>query len=239
MKKKCFLSNNMLKVIAAISMLVDHIGYIFFPRIAIFRIIGRLAFPIFAYMIAEGCRHTRHRWRYLLTMLSIGIVCQVVYFMFIPRVYMNILITFSVSVVLIYSLQYAKSQFVQNGYVLRKILSCIVFVVLVVITYIAMYYIRFDYGFLGAMLPVFVSAFHSVGETKFVLDSKIVHILSFSIGLVLMCLFSDIAYMYYSLLSIPLLVLYSGSRGKLRMKYFFYLFYPLHLALLYGIAMLI
>ena len=43
----CFLSGNMLKIIAAISMLIDHIGYMFFPDVIIFRIIGRLAFPIF------------------------------------------------------------------------------------------------------------------------------------------------------------------------------------------------
>ena len=43
-----------LKLIAAITMLIDHTGLILFPNQMIFRIIGRLAFPIYAYCIAEG-----------------------------------------------------------------------------------------------------------------------------------------------------------------------------------------
>jgi hypothetical protein len=44
---------------------------------------------------------------------------------------------------------------------------------------------------------------------------------------------------WYSFIAIPILLLYSGKRGKLKMKYFFYIFYPLHLVLLYGILILI
>ena len=55
------LNNNVLKIIAAISMLLDHIGLILFPSIEIFRILGRIAFPIFAFTIAEGAKYTRIR----------------------------------------------------------------------------------------------------------------------------------------------------------------------------------
>ena len=43
----------------------------------------------------------------------------------------------------------------------------------------------------------------------------------------------------FALLALPLLLLYSGKRGKVKMKYFFYVFYPLHLAALEGIAMIL
>lgn len=60
MQEKSFgLSNNALKIIAMLSMLIDHTGLMIFPEYKIFRIIGRLAFPIFAYMIAEGCFYTK------------------------------------------------------------------------------------------------------------------------------------------------------------------------------------
>lgn len=55
------LSGNQLKIIAMITMLIDHIGVNLFPSVTIMRVIGRLSFPIFAYMIAEGCRYTRDR----------------------------------------------------------------------------------------------------------------------------------------------------------------------------------
>jgi len=44
-------------------MTVDHLGFILFPSLIILRIIGRIAFPIFAYMIAEGCRYTKNEKR--------------------------------------------------------------------------------------------------------------------------------------------------------------------------------
>ena len=45
--------------------------------------------------------------------------------------------------------------------------------------------------------------------------------------------------MVYALLALPILLLYSGKRGKANLKYFFYIFYPVHLAALQGIAMLV
>ncbi len=54
-----FISNFSLKIIACIAMTIDHIGYLLFPNIIVFRIIGRLAFPILAYLIAEGCKYTK------------------------------------------------------------------------------------------------------------------------------------------------------------------------------------
>ena len=53
-RKNGCLSGNALKIIAALAMLCDHVGLMFFPHVRLFRIIGRLAFPIFAYMIAEA-----------------------------------------------------------------------------------------------------------------------------------------------------------------------------------------
>ena len=55
------LSGNALKIIGAITMLIDHMGVVLFPGIAILRIIGRISFPIFAFMIAEGCRYTKNK----------------------------------------------------------------------------------------------------------------------------------------------------------------------------------
>ena len=66
-KKLRFLNGNVLKIIAAILMVIDHIGFTFFPSVMILRYIGRLAMPVFAFMIAEGCRYTKDKLRYFLT----------------------------------------------------------------------------------------------------------------------------------------------------------------------------
>ena len=78
-KRKFGLTNNQLKIIAMVSMLLDHVGLLFFPEEPIFRILGRIAFPIFAYMIAEGCRYTKNRAKYLGMIAGMGIVFQLVY----------------------------------------------------------------------------------------------------------------------------------------------------------------
>ena len=50
------LTNNQLKILAMIAMFMDHFGKQICPDVMILQVLGRLAFPIFAYMIAEGCR---------------------------------------------------------------------------------------------------------------------------------------------------------------------------------------
>jgi hypothetical protein len=60
------------------------------------------------------------------------------------------------------------------------------------------------------------------------------------LGLGLVLLGADMGgYQHYALLSLPFLLCYSGKRGKGNLKYFFYIFYPVHLAVLQGIAMVL
>lgn len=71
---------NILKLIAALSMLIDHVGLMFFPNQLWMRAVGRLAFPIFAFFIAEGFRYTRSKLRYLLTVFALAspvILCTI------------------------------------------------------------------------------------------------------------------------------------------------------------------
>ena len=55
-----------LKIIAAVTMLIDHTGAVFFPQLAVFHIVGRLSFPIYAFLAAEGASKTHRKSRYLL-----------------------------------------------------------------------------------------------------------------------------------------------------------------------------
>lgn len=72
-----------LKIIAVITMLIDHIAYVLqiysysYSTYHIMRIIGRIAFPIFAFMIAEGAKHTRDIRKYLLRLLIFAFISEV------------------------------------------------------------------------------------------------------------------------------------------------------------------
>ena len=68
-----------LKLIAVALMIVDHTGAVFFPRLTWMRVVGRIAFPLFAYCVAVGVRHTRNIWRYGLRFAGLYVISQPLY----------------------------------------------------------------------------------------------------------------------------------------------------------------
>ncbi|MPM81320.1 hypothetical protein SDC9_128372 [bioreactor metagenome] len=76
--------DDMMKLLAMITMLIDHIGYIFFPDYRIFRTIGRLAFPIFAYQLSVGYIKTSSLKKYASRLLVFGLISQIPYSFFSP-----------------------------------------------------------------------------------------------------------------------------------------------------------
>lgn len=221
------LSGNALKLIAAAAMVADHVGYLFFPKVAALRIIGRLAFPIFAYMIAEGCAYTRNKLRYFLHVFVLAVICQAVYFVAAGDTHMNILVTFSLSILLIYAMEAVKTAN-SSG---KRIAAAAMFAAAVGAVYLLTRFVSVDYGFWGVMTPVLAGVFRGKTEKRYI------SVLMLGAGLLLVAGYLG-GVQIYSLFSLPLLLLYSGKRGKWKMKYFYYIFYPGHLALLYLIDML-
>lgn len=237
------LSGNALKILAALFMVIDHIGVLFFPYKISFRIIGRLALPIFAFMISEGARYTKNKTKYLLTISGLALICQLVYFFFANSLYMCILVTFSLSIVTIYSLNYFKKcLFDDKVSVIDKVFSGCLFILTVFAVAFLNRVLQIDYGFYGCMLPVFAALFDFRGvnlpeKYKYV-DNIYVRILTLDIGMIMLSLQSG-GIQFYSLLALPLLLCYSEQRGKANLKYFFYVFYPVHLVLLQAIDILL
>lgn len=230
------LSGNALKIIAALSMLIDHIGVILLPDVSILRIIGRIAFPLYAFMIAEGCAHTKHRLRYFLTIFALGASCQVVYYLYDASTYMGILITFSLSILVIYAMQYLKEVlFTAENCHSRRCAAVLLFLAVIAGVYFLNRHLYIDYGFWGCMTPVFASAFRKPSSNPPShldrLDNSLIHVFMLGIGLIIVACMSG-RIQFYSLLALPLLMLYSGKRGTRKMKSFFYVFYPAHLVVL-------
>ena len=222
------LTGNQLKLIALITMTIDHVGMLLLPRVRILRAIGRIAFPIFAYMIAEGCQHTRNRRKYLLSMVSLAAICQVVYFFAMGSLFMCVLVTFSLSIGLIYISDYAHAGGRFGTVGLYAALCGIFF-----LCYLAhdLLFPKTDfgieYGLWGVLLPVFAH----FGARK---QKKLQY---FTAGLALLCLTWG-GIQWFSMAAIPLIALYNGKRGKRKMKYLFYIYYPAHLVAIYFLSLL-
>ena len=74
-----------LKVIAMISMVIDHIALYLMEHGTVLyetmRCIGRIAFPVFAFLIAEGFIHTRSRYRYFFTLLGFAVISEIPWYL--------------------------------------------------------------------------------------------------------------------------------------------------------------
>lgn len=107
----------MLKLLACLIMLIDHAGYYFndmlpYPLYIALRAAGRLAFPMFAFMVARGCLKTRNPLFYFLRMSGFAVAAELL-FQFLnrqpglPPYPTNVLITFSLAIVLVFGYQLA------------------------------------------------------------------------------------------------------------------------------------
>lgn len=218
-------SSSTLKLIACFFMLIDHVGAEILTGNEFLRIAGRLAYPVFAYFIAEGCKYTKNKLRYFLNIFLLGVFCEAVYIIFSGEYYGNILLTFSLSVLMIYAMQHIKEAF---GY--ERTMNIAVFCGSVVLTYIISAGFGIDYGFWGAVAPLFPAACDVVK-----VNGKIsvfnIKLIAFATGLMLVAL--DIGgNQWWSLFAVVLLFMYNGKRGNNKLKYAFYIFYPAHLGII-------
>ncbi len=101
------MDTSLLKLLALIFMLTDHIGARIFPGVTELRIIGRIAFPLYAWCLVVGSVKTRNPAMYLLRMLLLAVLSQPLYMMGLQHTYreLNILFTLSVSLVAIFGIR--------------------------------------------------------------------------------------------------------------------------------------
>lgn len=220
------LTANQLKLAAMISMTLDHIGLVLLPGWTLLRILGRLAMPIYAYMIAEGCLRTRDRKRYFLRIAGMAALCQAVYFFAMGSLYLCILVTFSLSILLIGALEnYQKKRDLFSWIVAFGSLLAVFFLCVAMPDLLPGTDFGIDYGLAGVLLPVLV--YFGKEKTKYL-----------AAGLFLVSLnYGGIQ--WFALAAVPLLGMYNGQRGEKNLGRWFYLYYPLHLLVIYGISLVL
>lgn len=214
LSKTRILSGYSLKCIAMLSMLIDHTGAILFPECLFLRIIGRLAFPIYCFLLVEGAMHTSNEIKYLGRLFLFALISEIPFDLaffgtFLYSGAQNVFWTlfFGLAAIVLIK-RYPKLWFL-----------FFIFPVLAE-------WMRTDYGAIGVF---FILLFY------FLYDRFYYKQLSFA--LVNTVAFLGEVQMYAGLAAI-LLMLYNGRRGR-KAGYFFYIFYPLHLLLLHFLSIYI
>jgi hypothetical protein len=215
----------LLKIIAIVTMVIDHVGHILYPDLLFLQIIGRLAFPIFAYLIVLGVESTKKPVKYLVTLLVFAIVSQVPYFLAFdiqPLERLNILFSLLLSAITIY--YYNK----RSPLAFVPLLLSIVFPTegsyYVVVTAVGMKLLK-DSPKLGALVLLALNL-----QFPFITSdiySQIQILALFAVPLIFLHIKNKLT---------KEIIIPENSLAYLVRKYFFYVFYPLHLTLLFLIS---
>ncbi|MCI9080761.1 MAG: hypothetical protein HFI70_00265 [Lachnospiraceae bacterium] len=213
-EKKYGLNGCALKCIAMASMLIDHIGAVLFPQYLILRMIGRLAFPIYCFLLVEGVVHTKDIRKYESRLLIFAVISEIPFDLaFYGRIQwenQNIFFTLFLGVTAIDLMR-------DNANKLNKYL-------ILILTVIAAEILHTDYGGAGI---VFIVCYYLLYQRK--LLKQVMFLLE---NLVLY----GIGIQSYASFAVFPMLLYNGRKGP-SLKYFFYIFYPVHLLILYLIIL--
>lgn len=217
-----------LKLIALTTMIIDHIGAVFFEDILLFRYIGRLAFPIYAFLISEGCKKTKNFEKYLYRLLLFSLLSEVFYdLIFYDRINFfsntNTIFTLFFASLIIYIIKTKKEY---------NILQNLSIVLILCITEL----IQTDYGLWGIAL-VLIFYFFDTKFTCFIFASILIFFKDFDYSFYYFLHTGEI-YKYnlifntMTLASLYFIYLYNGEKGK-DTKMLFYYAYPLHFLILF------
>ncbi|MGK0467361.1 TraX family protein, partial [Clostridium sp.] len=232
------MTTSMLKVIAILLMLIDHTGAVIFPDAIILRLIGRLSFPIFAYLIMVGYTKTKSFSKYLTRLFIFAALSQIpfslafgekftilslsdfiVFFVGIPNPHLNVFFTLALGLL---ALRVWDKEELKFGRIIIILSLAITAEIL-----------HADYSMYGIAMILVFYIFRD-DKIKTLISQTIVYIL-FGASQILFYVYKspdkilELAWFSQalSLLALIFIFKYNHKKGK-DLKYFFYAFYPLH-----------
>ena len=237
------MSSFVIKIIAIISMICDHASDAIIGHFSFFNLIGRIAFPLFCFQLVNGYKHTQNINKYMTRLIIFGILSQIPFSFFIyfysgSFTTLNIFFTFALGLLAIYVLDKIPNNL--------KFLGITLDILIIALAEI----IKVDYGWFGVALILCIYLFYD-DKTKNILFNNSQNILIdklhnnflFAIIFFILCFikyypfFSNVqanivwAQILSTFSPIIFMLLYDGKKGP-SLKYFFYAFYPIHLAIL-------
>ncbi|WP_455716234.1 TraX family protein, partial [Anaerosporobacter sp.] len=213
-----------LKVIAILAMFIDHIAAVFVDDSTklylLMRGFGRIAFPIFCFLIVEGYFHTRNVKKYMSRLAAFAIISEIPFDLcFYKELFywqhQNVFFTLLLGLVAIYAIEELKKRY--SASYPKSVISQFVVVMLAMT---AAWLLCTDYNMLGILI---IMAFY-INRGDRIQTAISFFIVTICLGNVLQLL---------SVLALIPIYMYNGKKGP-SMRYVFYVFYPGHLLILYA-----
>ena len=218
-----------LKILAILAMSLDHIAAVFLSPInmpyLLMRGFGRIAFPIFCFLIVEGYYHTRDVKKYMIRLAGFALVSEIPFDLcFYQKPFywqhQNVFFTLALGLITIYAIDEIKKRF-STSYIKALVLQFAV----IILAMTTAWFLSTDYSMLGILIII---AFY-VGRGN---------IIQIAISICIVTLYLGNTFQLYSLLALIPIYLYYGKKGP-SMRYVFYVFYPAHMLILYVMSSLI
>lgn len=238
------MSAMLLRIIACGAMLIDHIGFQY--GITLFRLIGRVAFPVYVYLICNGYRHTANPWRYALRLALFAVISQVPYSLFCYNSLLvpngNVFVTLLFCLICVWTFdKMLKNRYLRWVAFLPTLLICMLYHFGIVDS---------DYGIRGILYAL---VFFFLNKEK--KSHRICMAAGMLFAIYYEYIFACLGYLFLpdthaawptlsdwslcqitSLLALPLIFRYNGQKGQMPrnpaaaklVQYGFYVFYPLH-----------
>lgn len=210
------LSGSALKVIAMISMVIDHIALYLMEHGTVLyetmRCIGRIAFPVFAFLIAEGFIHTRSRYRYFFTLLGFAVISEIPWYLLNGTDGThNVMFTLALGVATLMVLENLLQRSIVLGFFWTLGMAGLAF------------WLEVDYEWRGILLIIISYLYNTYA-----------HYFPYSRGMQFFCTFALMMHfgVIGAVMGCMVLYLYNGKRGFIQgyiEKYIYYSMYPIHL----------
>ncbi|MEG1426661.1 MAG: TraX family protein [Oscillospiraceae bacterium] len=228
------MTSTVLKIIALATMVFDHVGAVFFPEVEWIRMVGRISFPLFAFLLVQGFVKTRSRPKYMVRLAVFALLSEVPYDLLFSRTYLN---WHSQSIMLELFCGFCMLQFVESA-IQKKNPAWLLGAAAMAG---AAQFLSASYGLYGmALLLAFYLFRHYRGADALALlglTYLFYGVTNFGVSVGdyhFMLLSKNTLQLFAMAASVPL-VFYNGKKGRHSMKWLFYFVYPLHLLLLWVI----